>query len=169
MGASAVEVDPETDEAKAEYSCANDDVDGTGREGNRGGKAAESSRSLNPDLVTELEADTAEGGGELPRLVPLIVASPVVNARGRWKSSEPRRRCDEGSGGDDDDEVDVDGDVKFDGSSDAERGATTSCSSCRTCCCFWLSSCRSGFCSTGSAVKGPSVNDAGPSKGATGG
>lgn len=90
--AAAVEVGETEVDAKAENSCANDDVDGIGSEGKRGGKADESTLSLNPDLAIELDVDMAEGGGVLSMLPLLMIASPVVNARGRWNSSEPGRR-----------------------------------------------------------------------------
>lgn len=158
----------DTDDAKAENSCAKDDFDGTGREGNLGGRADESTLSLNPDFAAEFEVvDTAEGGGELlSSLVKLfITASPVVYARGRWNSSEPARRLCGGEGGDAG-EPDLDRDVKSAdvGPSDAARGAVAaSCPSRRGGCFFGSSSspCRCGIrCSTGSAVIGPSVNDA---------
>lgn len=90
--AAAMEVGETEVDVRAENSCASDDVDGIGSEGKRGGKADESTLSLNPDLAIELVVDMAEGGGELSMLPLLTIASPVVNARGRWNSSEPGRR-----------------------------------------------------------------------------
>lgn len=126
----------ETDDAKAENSCAKDDVDGNGSEGNRGGKADESTLSLNPDFAAEFEVvDTAEGGGELlsSLLKLFITAPPVAYARGRWNSSEPARRC--GGEGGDAGEPDLDRDVKSDdvGPSDAERGAVAAAATGASC------------------------------------